>query len=1256
MQQIINDTNAGEEIDLSKYKDVTDYNATVNKSLTIKNGALKNAKLSVTAENVKLEKLEKLSVSTSSRLTINNSKLNDLLIGNATSESRASVADISMAMVSVAGCEIENVELNGFNSQLNIADATTKIDDIVTSTNVKVILEAGNYEGMKDPTVTDDGELVRIDMTKEKELSVYSIYSHPKKAEYQIGEKFDVTGLIVMGTYTASMEIFKSGGWKGEAVDSVTKWESEKDYTVTCEDFSTAGVKIVTITSNIDDNVKSNFFVYVKDSQNSEIKEPEITDITIKSLEKMSKTLYRVGERLDLSGFQVSGTYNGFEINLPYRSEPVYGEQLTAENTQITFYYNDKVVGTKEITVAEPCEVEFYDGIGESTLLYMLKMVTGESLQLPVEPKRDDYIFAGWYNGDEKIESGYKVTSTLKLTARWNNTKGYTVVFYANDTTDKSVRQAFLLDAEQSLIKNSFIREGYTFVGWAKKDSGEKVYDDCATVKNLTDKVNDEVALYAKWAANTYTVKFNANGGSGETADISFNYDEEKALTANAFTREDFTFAGWAVKADGDVTYTDMAKVKNLTSENNATVTLYAVWTEKDKVLPVIFSVPSKTAVDYNDSVTLSCKTEEAKISYTIDGVTVEYSNAIVITKDVNITAFATKDGMKNSDITTASYTVKTYTVTFNSEHGTTPEQISGLKKGDTLTAEQLPVLTTAGYTFAGWYNGENKIEAGYTITCDLELTAKWNANTDTAYTVEHYQQNIDNDEYVLAEDDTENKTGTTDEDTSAEAKTYAGFTAKSVTQEKIAADGSTVVKIYYDRNIITLTLNLDGGEGEKEITGKYGATVNVTVPTKNGYTFADWDSELPAIFTENVTYTATWTANVYTVKFDANGGNGNMGNQAFTYDVEKALSANVFTRVGYTFAGWATTANGETEYTNGKTVSNLTADNNGEVTLYAVWTAVTYTITYELNDGENAQSNPANYTVETGTITLADATKEKTAFCGWYIDESFTNPITKIEKGSTGNIILYAKWWDSTDFVYVEGATIEGKISDSEIFNDSSVTVGNFYICDHEVTQKEYSKVESSYVGTPTYGVGDNYPANFVSWYDALVYCNKRSMAEGLTPCYTIKNSTDPDDWGTVPTSSDSTWNAANCDFTANGYRLPKEAEWEYAARGGNGLTGTQYPYAGNNTIGEVAWYNKSEETGTKVVKEGFAPNGLGLYDMSGNVWEWCWESGESGKRSERGGCYKSGAEKCTVFYRAYYNVFNRYWNDGFRVVRTAE
>ncbi|NOR45087.1 MAG: SUMF1/EgtB/PvdO family nonheme iron enzyme [Candidatus Delongbacteria bacterium] len=172
------------------------------------------------------------------------------------------------------------------------------------------------------------------------------------------------------------------------------------------------------------------------------------------------------------------------------------------------------------------------------------------------------------------------------------------------------------------------------------------------------------------------------------------------------------------------------------------------------------------------------------------------------------------------------------------------------------------------------------------------------------------------------------------------------------------------------------------------------------------------------------------------------------------------------------------------------------------------------------------------------------------------------------------------------------------------------SVVVSDFIIGKYEVTQSEWV----TYMPTDTYdyGVGDNYPAYYVSWYEIMFYCNERSIAESIDPCYTISSSTNPDDWGaippaTFPASNDSTWDAVICDWSANGYRLPTEAEWEYAARGGI-HNADDYLYSGSDTIDDVAWYNVnsvnvSHPVGTKV------SNQLGIHDMTGNCYEWCWD-----------------------------------------------
>ena len=248
---------------------------------------------------------------------------------------------------------------------------------------------------------------------------------------------------------------------------------------------------------------------------------------------------------------------------------------------------------------------------------------------------------------------------------------------------------------------------------------------------------------------------------------------------------------------------------------------------------------------------------------------------------------------------------------------------------------------------------------------------------------------------------------------------------------------------------------------------------------------------------------------------------------------------------------------------------------------------------------------------------------------------------------------------WTPASNVFVSGRKLE---------------IASLYMSDHEVTRGEYMAVMGSdpseanaYDKDGNELTGDdavkNNPVNCVSWYDALVYCNTRSINEGLTPCYAIGGETHPSKWGAVPTENDSTWDAATCDSKANGYRLPTDAEWEWAARGGE-----KYTYAGSDTIGDVAWYKENtNNTGTRNVKTKKA-NGYGLYDMSGNVWEWCWDwygsissgtaslgSASGSNRVQRGASWPENAYYAQVDTRSYSSPSYRSYYFGFRVVCNA-
>ena len=300
-------------------------------------------------------------------------------------------------------------------------------------------------------------------------------------------------------------------------------------------------------------------------------------------------------------------------------------------------------------------------------------------------------------------------------------------------------------------------------------------------------------------------------------------------------------------------------------------------------------------------------------------------------------------------------------------------------------------------------------------------------------------------------------------------------------------------------------------------------------------------------------------------------------------------------------------------------------------------------TITFESNGGTEVPSQ----SVVTGSCVIEPEnpvkpagkkaySRENFAFAGWYTDEELTQAYD-FSRSVENDFTLYAKWIPG--FVFVEGATVN-----NYLVAGRNVKVSDLFVSDHEVTQAEYKAVTNENPSNnKTY---DDLPVENVTWFEAIEYCNKLSEKEGLTPCYKI------------------TENNVTCSLSANGYRLPTEAEWEYIANKAKRDT----------ELANIAWYKDSPNLKDKThqVKYNLVDE-LCLSDLYGNVAEWCFDvysdtvakstgptgpmavAGTTTNRVVRGGSYKSEAAECTSTARAYANPTEKNDAIGFRVVRTV-
>ena len=233
----------------------------------------------------------------------------------------------------------------------------------------------------------------------------------------------------------------------------------------------------------------------------------------------------------------------------------------------------------------------------------------------------------------------------------------------------------------------------------------------------------------------------------------------------------------------------------------------------------------------------------------------------------------------------------------------------------------------------------------------------------------------------------------------------------------------------------------------------------------------------------------------------------------------------------------------------------------------------------------------------------------------------------------------------------YVPAGTFQ---RDSDPGNTS--TVSAFRMSEYEIGRMQFYLVMGADPSEIACSSGINDPVQMANWYHAIAFCNKLSIAEGLTPVYSVSTVSDWEAlaYASIPDYSDAGWSGAAADWDADGYRLPTEMEWMWAAMGADtadpgavNTTGYSKAFAGStgtNNIGDYAWYS-SNSGGTTHPSGGKSPNELNLYDMSGNVSEWCWDVLGVFPRIHRGGGWNLSDALCAVGLR---NV-----SIGFRVVR---
>lgn len=639
-----------------------------------------------------------------------------------------------------------------------------------------------------------------------------------------------------------------------------------------------------------------------------------------------------------------------------------------------------------------------------------------------------------------------------------------------------------------TLPLNTFTREGYIFKGWGKYSASfYATYDDGETTKDITE----DKTLYAIWAPKNFTITYNANfvaDGATVAATVTQKVDATTdldsygrvTLRANTFTRGgDYVFLGWdTYESSTYVSYKDGADA----SISNDT-TLYAIWKTKSELTKITFnandgSSSPETKIQYveaNSYVSLEANTFTRE-GYSFVG-WAKSADAEKKDYDDSYSYFKT-----SSDVTL--YAVWKdelhYVITFdaNGGEGTMAKQSVAKDSVDSTIATatlNANTFTKSGYVFYGWntyasvsnfisYVDEEEIS----LTGDIKLYAIWlpvSSATKITYNANFIAEGASSAEtkiqYLYAGSYSDKLQKNTFE---RSGFTFKGWSTSSAATSETYSDGTSYVRFSYDTTLYavwefsgtcTITFNANDGSENPAIStqkaaGGYSATLNVNTFTREGYIFAGWatsasetsysyrDGAYYKPTSEKITLYAVWQKNPV-ITFMGNGGTDSKGNTSTTQVVEygkgTALNANPFTKSDSTFAGWSTSSIGTRAIYDDKESVSLTSD----LTLYAIWKDPV-DVTLNMNGGSGGTKLfSAKYSNGSFVFTFpeVESTKEGYVLAGWATSETAVSPSYKtgstvpVDKSTT----YYAVWIQTT------GVTVNVSVKEVTSPDDVSLT-----------------------------------------------------------------------------------------------------------------------------------------------------------------------------------------------------------------------